>query len=148
MKTNIQAIKVELADAADIIREIRAQTRRQCDPMRQWGFRQVSRAVAPDGTYATIIEKPVPISRRKTLRAGRNLTPDEGRALASAKRDATLLNTIRAAHRGKVHSATFLRSPALLEELAAAWRSFMVVPAPVPAEAATEIGAEEVKVGA
>lgn len=149
MKTDWKAIDVERADAEDVIREVKLQTRRQCDPMREHGFRIVETKVSPDGTERLHIERAVPISRRKVARPGKNISPDEGRALAKAKRETTLLCTIRAAGRGRFHAMTFLKSPELLEEFARTWRSFAVVE-PAPTETETiEASAQvaETKVG-
>lgn len=118
MRTDVTAMKVDMADAADAIREVKRVTRRVVDPIRLMGERVIDMGMElPIRTW-------VPISRRTTLRSGKAMTTDEGRALHANKRRATLLCTIRAAMRGRMHAATFLRSPELLEELARTWRSY------------------------
>lgn len=128
MKTDITAIRVAIADAADVSREIRAVTRRMVDPNRLHEERLVEKKclLCPEHVlgHAIATLQVVPTSRVRTLRPGRHISPDEGKALHKAKRDATILCTIRAAMRGRVHSPMFLRSPALLEELAAVWRTY------------------------
>lgn len=140
MKTDIAALKVELADQADVIREIHGQTRHVVNPNRVYGFGPYTRKDGSTVSFTT----GVPVSRVMLLKNGRDLTKDEGKALHKAKRRVTLLCTIRAAHRGRVHSATFLQSPELLDELAREWRTFEkfdVVPAEeeAPAEAKAEV---------
>lgn len=137
MVTDLKAIRVELADAADCIREIKRQTRRVLVPTRRYGFRRVE--LRDDNGHPHNHYKWVPVERRETLRPGKNLTPDEGQALARSKREATLLCTILAARRGRFHSMAMFKSPELLEELAQAWRSYGPRN---PVEPVTEVVAE------
>jgi hypothetical protein len=134
MKTDLRAMRVELEDAIDVIREIKFQARAQRSRSRIYSYRKIA-----GGNY-----RYVPIERRQIVRRGKNLTPDEGRALAAAKREVTLYCTIRAAMRGRFHSMALLTSPEKLEALATAWRSYAVLePPPAAAEAATEVSEQE-----
>lgn len=135
MKMDVTAMKVDLADAADVIREVKKQTRRVVDPNRMVGERTI------DGGFELPIRTWVPISRRQTLRPGKAMTKDEGKALHVNKRRTTLICTIRAAMRGRFHAPTFLRSPELLEELARTWRSYAAPEESVPMTVHEEVTA-------